>query len=250
MFGGEPFGLAAKLLSLACFAVILAINIDVFNHVNRITETPDMTDPLEEAGITVVDSREPGKMAFRSGYLPLARFDELEEQRSVRFTAHVPFSILLKPGEQPPDADMRDLLAKTRANYFAAAECRRLLSVLAKKCVVNTAHARLEDGIVRVEAYLNFIQKAGFGALDAKNKWSFSSAKLELTKDPRNTTLNRSAGDRKALYRTATRHCAEIRKREGNCALSALWIDERPDAKSGGYRLTARAEYGFLAPVD
>ncbi|MCP5000344.1 MAG: hypothetical protein GY933_16815 [Hyphomicrobiales bacterium] len=229
---------------------MLAIYLQMYSHVNRITETPSTKDPLAEIGINVVDSREPGKITFRSGYLPLARVEEFERQRSVRFTAHVPFSRLLRKDEDPPSSEMRELIAKTRANYFAAEECERLLDSLAKECFVEAARASLDGDTVRIEGYLHFVQKAHFGDLDPKKDWSFSTANLDLTRNPSHTTTRESARDRKALYRLATKQCSEIRKREGNCALSSLWIDERRDTRSGGYKLTARAEYGFLTALD
>lgn len=234
-------------------ALYFAVNVMVYSHAERIISADrDYSHPKDPFGgrdLKISENREEDGHRFKRGYLEMAKFDDLEAGRRAWFSAYVRIEELLAPGETRPAEEMLPVFVKSRAILYAKDECERLITALARECAVNNADGRLKDGLVRIEGSMRFVQHDEFGEIDPTAEWVFANVSGKLAEAGAITSMARGAADRVALYRKAAQKCAEIKKRESNCAVTAIRIDTVKNHQ-GGYTLSASADYSFLTRRD
>jgi len=226
------------------------MNVMVYSYADGITrqqrEWENPRDPLASRKLKISEHRAEDGKRFKPGYVEMAKFDDIDAGRTVYFSAYVPLEDLLNAGEQRPSPELLQVFAKSRAILYAQKECERVMQSVARECAVNHAEGRAEDGIVSISGYLRFVQRDDLGAIDENAAWVFSNVNDNLTEGSgRPTSLSSGETGRAALYRKAAQKCAEIKRREGNCAITAMRVSMRK-AYKGGYELDASAEYSFL----
>lgn len=116
--------------------------------------------------------------------------------------------------------------------------------MLARECEVSRADGRMDEGDVRIEAYLDFVQREEFGDPDASAEWVFAATSSKLNEKAVPTSLAGGAAARAQLYRKAALNCAEIKRREGNCAITS--VRAYMSRYRGAVTLDGSAEYAFL----
>ena len=181
-----------------------------------VREYENPRDPLAKSGVVVVEHHEPGSRRFKTGYLELAKFDDIKGGRAVSFDAVVDLRDLLKPGEAPPAPALLGVFVQARAILYAQTECRALLRALARDCAVQYANGRIDDGRAVISGTLAFVQKDDFGALERGGTYVFSTASERDDRRSPSVALAAAARGRAALYDKIAARCAEIRRIEGN----------------------------------
>lgn len=217
---------------------------------NTFRNVENPKDPFEGGDLKITNHRLPGKNQFKPGYVGLARIHDINAQRFVRFSTSIPLKDLLTKGEELPSSATENVFVKSRAIYYAREECERLLTLLADKCEVAQANGKVTDKIATIRATLRFVQKAPFGKTDRTAPLSFESISTQLTKSGVKTSLRGALEVRNRLYRKASDECNALRSREGNCAISGIYIQSQYNTRSRDVTVSGRGSYAFLQSTD
>lgn len=242
-----------KFITMALFAIggllYFAMNFMVYSYADRMVrqerEYSHPKDPFKGRHLTITENREEDGRRFKRGYLEMTKFNDIKAGRMASFAAYVRIDDLLSPGEARPADEMLPVFVKSRAILYAKQECERLLENFASECAVNHADGRVQEGVIRIDGSMRFVQRDDFGALDPETSWVFANVSDNLTAGAVSTSLSGGAAARAALYRKAAQKCAEIKRRESNCAVTAIRLGASKD-RSGGYKLSGAADYSFL----
>jgi len=241
-----------KLIASGAFLIggllYLGTNVAFYTFADRIMrserEYSNPKDPFRGRNLTITEQHEQDGKRFKRGYLEMAKFGDIKAGRMASFSAYVRVNDLLKPGEAAPAREMLPVFAKSRAILFAQEECERLMQTLARDCAVNSAQGRIDDGIVRIDGSLRFVQRDEFGELDPEAEWVFANVSDTLTTPTQTSSMGAGASDRLAVYRKAAQKCAEIKRRESNCAITS--VRAFMSKSRSGYRIDGLAEFAFL----
>jgi hypothetical protein len=204
-------------------------------------------DPFRGKDITVLNYKLDGSRRFKPGYEALGKFDDIDADRQVHFTAIVPIRTLLEPGEDAPERGMEEVFAQARAIRYAHQECERLTKTIASECEPQYADARIDDGKAHITATLKFVQRAPLGDLEKGATYSFQSVDTAVFKTSRKVATISATDERLRIYREADRQCAEIKRREGNCAIHSVVISAYDGGDGAGQSIMSHATYAFLA---
>lgn len=204
-------------------------------------------DPFKRENLNIVNHREDGSRRFKPGYEALARLDDIDADRNVHFTAIVPIKALLQPGEDSPEPGMLEVFAKARAIRYAHQECERLKKTIASACEPRHADARIDDGKARIDATLKFVQRAPLGDLETGATYAFATVNSAVFNESRKVATISAADERLRIYREVDRQCADLKRREGNCAIHSIIVSAHDGRGGEGQSITARAIYAFLS---
>ena len=160
----------------------------------------------------------------KDGYLALRHPDKLGEFRMISVVRTVPVRDFLEKGEATPSPEFIEILLSTRAARVAERECALLKRYLAEKCTVQHADADVDERgkQVRLKARYRFTQKNGVGHFDSTRPLRFVSVREDVQRKG-----TPSDSSRNAIYKKVARLCDTLRRKEGNCGISKIYITTR-----------------------
>lgn len=231
-------------LFMAAGALVLGMNVMVYQHGNNIMEMFSPSDPLARSPVPIVGHRT--DHGFQDGYLQMASHDQMRAGRHVAIETLVPIRSLLEQGEAPPRGDDVKLFASSRAVLYAQEECARLVRTLAALCEVRRADARVNGDHVEMKLVLAFVENAPFGSIEGAPQRVYAKTTRTFESAANNMPLSRAAAERERIYALAARGCREIRAREDNCSITEIRVAGKRPSPSG-IGISADVHYAFLA---
>ena len=148
-----------------------------------------------------------------------------------------------------------DLLnaANDRIQEIGERECVALLETLAGQCTVMSATGRaIGDNAYEYQLQLAFAEKNPLGIVDPKASYEFLVTKSSPGKTATASRIffEKSAAQRKRIYKDVAATCAAIRVKSGNCSVTGLSIASKLDRGTPMVRLSASAAYASLVPAQ
>jgi hypothetical protein len=202
---------------------------------------------------TKVDPESLKSVASQHAYRLLSSHAEMVPERRVVVTVQVPLDDMRKKSSQAAVTD--DLLdrAAEKTQSMAADECALMIGALASQCTVMAATGRpIGDTAYEYQLQLAFTELHPFGKSDPATRYEFimsrSSPGRAATSD--RIYFEKSASQRRRIYEDVADTCEAIRRKSGNCSVTALSIASRLDRGTPMARLSASAAYASLVKAS
>lgn len=198
-----------------------------------------------------VDPDSLGSIANQFAYRLLSRHAELLPERRAVVTLQIPLDDMRKKAANS-GARPEELLDRAAEKIQAVGEdeCRLMLGALASQCMVMSATGRaLGDTAYEYQMQLAFAEINKFGRSDPAARYEFMLSRSSPGRAATNQRLSfeRSAGQRRQIYVDVAETCQAIRRKAGNCSVTALSIASRLDRGTPMVRISASAAYASLA---
>ena len=233
-------------VGITMFGVVHSINSDMAE-----AEKAGKADSSFSPGLEISGIEDGGQQKY--GYVALASIGKMHNNRFVSIESYVRLKDMLEAGETMPDKEMLPAFVTARVARFADAECELLKKSLAAECIVSNSNASPSgNGLVDISFALNFIQKNEFGTIKAKKKAAYVEIEQSLISGSASTTVSLSgaAALRSSLYERAVSLCGKIRRSEGNCAISNVFIRANPSDSNGtAQSVVANATFATIEPL-
>jgi hypothetical protein len=198
---------------------------------------------------TRVDPESLKSVASQHAYRLLASHGEMVPERRVVVTVQVPLDDMRKKRSQA--ADTGDLLnqAAEKIQTMGEDECTLMMGALASQCTVMAATGRpLGDTAYEYQLQLAFTEIHPFGKSDPATRYEFVMSRSSPGRAATSERIyfEKSASQRRRIYEDVADTCAAIRRKTGNCSVTALSIASRLDRGTPMARLSASAAYASL----
>lgn len=191
--------------------------------------------------------------ANQFAYQLLEAHDDMIAERRLVVTIQQPLGERkLKSGKILSEEDLLRI-ATDRIQEMGETECVALLETLARECTVMSATGRaIGNNAYEYQIQLAFAEKDQLGAVDPKASYEFlvtrSSPGQAATMS--RVFFEKSPALRKRIYQDVANTCAAMRKKSGNCSVTALSIASKLDRGTPMIRLSASAAYASLVPAS
>lgn len=132
-------------------------------------------------------------------------------------------------------------------------ECALLIGTLASQCTVMSTTGRpVGTQAYEYQMQLAFAEKNAFGKTDAAKSYEFIVSRSSPGKAATRQRIyyEKSARERQRIYEDVADTCAAIRKKSGNCSVTALSIASKLDRGTPMARLSASAAYASLVTAS
>jgi hypothetical protein len=197
---------------------------------------------------TMVDPESLKSVASQHAYRLLSNHAELVPERRVVVTVQVPLDDMRNKNNRiSTDELMNQAAEKTQS--MGESECTLMVGTLASQCTVMAATGRpLGDTAYEYQLQLAFAEINPFGKSNAATRYEFVMTRSSPGKAATNDRIyfEKSASQRRRIYEDVADTCDAIRKKSGNCSVTALSIASRLDRGTPMARLSASAAYASL----
>lgn len=201
-----------------------------------------------------VDPESLKSVASQHAYRLVSSHDELVPERRVVVTIQVPLGDMKK--KKNGEAVREDELLNEAAEKIQAMgeeECTLLIGTLASQCTVMAATGRALGSVgYEYQLQLAFAENHAFGKTDPATKYEFIVTRSSPGKAATNQRIyfEKSASQRRRIYDDVAETCQAIRRKAGNCSVTALSIASRLDRGTPMARLSASAAYASLVKAS
>jgi hypothetical protein len=255
--GQQRFLLALTILLLIPFSAL--VGVQLYNAVNlallgnEIASRDGAWKAEAHALNAKVDPESFKSPSNQYAYLLMSKHGELLAERRVVVTVQVPL------GELKPKKDSKitedELLNHAAENIQAMGEkeCALLIGTLASQCTVMSTTGRpVGTQAYEYQMQLAFAEKNAFGKTDAAKSYEFIVSRSSPGKAATRQRIyfEKSARERQRIYEDVADTCAAIRRKSGNCSVTALSIASRLDRGTPMARLSASAAYASLVTAS
>ncbi|MDB5525612.1 MAG: hypothetical protein JWM58_3375 [Rhizobium sp.] len=200
-----------------------------------------------------VDPESLKSVASQHAYRLLSNHDEMVPERRVVVTVQMPLGDMKqKKGNATGHEELLNQAAE-EIQTMGEDECALLIGTLASQCTVMAATGRpLGDQAYEYQLQLAFTEIHKFGKSDPAVKYEFIVSRSSPGKAATNQRIyfEKSARQRQRIYSDVADTCQAIRKKSGNCSVTALSIASRLDRGTPMARLTASAAYASLVKAS
>jgi hypothetical protein len=200
-----------------------------------------------------VDPETLKSISNQHAYRLLANHGELVPERRVVVTVQVPLSDMKIKKGQPKGADELLNQAAEKIQVMGENECALLIGTLASQCTVMAATGRpLGEVAYEYQLQLAFAEMRSLGKADASTQYEFILTRSSPGKAATNQRIyfEKSARQRQRIYQDVAETCEAIRRKSGNCSVTALSIASRLDRGTPMARLSASAAYASLVKAS
>jgi hypothetical protein len=253
-----PKGQQLFLVALATFIVIpfvVLLFLQIYNAYNLTQLGNDIAIrenewKIEAARLNAnVDPESLKSPANQFAYKLLEVHDDMVAERRVIVTIQQPLGEKkLKSGKTFTDDELLNM-ASEKINDMGEAECAAMLDTLAGRCTVMSATGRaLGSNAYEYQLQLAFAEKNRLGAIDPTMSYEFLVTKSSPGKaaTAARVYFEKAAGLRQRIYQDVADTCAAMRKKSGNCSITALSVASKLDRGTPMVRVSASAAYASL----
>lgn len=255
--GQQRFLLALTILLLIPFSAL--VGIQLYNAVNlallgnEIASRDGAWKADAHALNAKVDPESFKSPSNQYAYQLMSKHGELLAERRVVVTVQVPLGDLKPKKDSKVTED--ELLNHAAENIQAMGEkeCALLIGALASQCTVMSTTGRpVGNQAYEYQMQLAFAEKNAFGKTDAAKSYEFIVSRSSPGKAATRQRIyfEKSARERQRIYEDVADTCAAIRRKSGNCSVTALSIASKLDRGTPMARLSASAAYASLVTAS
>jgi hypothetical protein len=202
---------------------------------------------------TKVDPESLKSVASQHAYRLLSSHGELLPERRVVVTVQVPLDDMKQTKNTRFSTDELLDQAAGKIQSMGEDECALMIGTLASQCTVMAATGRpLGDTGYEYQLQLAFAEIHPFGKSDPAKRYEFIMSRSSPGKAATNERIyfEKSASQRRRIYEDVAETCQAIRRKSGNCSVTALSIASRLDRGTPMSRLSASAAYASLVKAS
>jgi hypothetical protein len=253
-----PKGQQLFLVALATFIVIpfvVLLFLQIYNAYHLTQLGNDIAIKENEWKIAAaklnanVDPESLKSPANQFAYKLMEVHDDMVAERRVIVTIQQPLGDKkLKSGKTFTDDELLNA-ASEKINDMGEAECAAMLATLAGSCTVMSATGRaLGSTAYEYQLQLAFAEKNKLGAVDPAMSYEFLVTKSSPGKaaTAARVYFAKAASLRQRIYQDVADTCAAMRKKSGNCSITALSVASKLDRGTPMVRVSASAAYASL----
>ena len=255
--GQQRFLLVLLILTILPFSAL--IGLQIFNAANLALlgseiAARDIAWKAEAHALNAkVDPESLKSPSNQYAYALLSKHAELVPERRVVVTIQVPLGDLKPKKDSKVTED--DLLNHAAEDIQAMGEkeCALLIGTLASQCTVMATTGRpVGTQAYEYQVQVAFAEKNAFGKTDAAKSYEFIVSRSSPGKAATRQRIyfDQSARQRQRIYEDVADTCAAIRKKSGNCSVTALSIASKLDRGTPMARLSASAAYASLVTAS
>jgi hypothetical protein len=188
----------------------------------------------------------------RNAYRLVNGHGELLPERRVIVTVEVPIGLKKNGADRPGDLSKLADDAAARTQEMAERECALLVGPLAAECMpVAATGRRIGANAFEYQLQLAFREAQPFGKRDRDGRYDFTLTRSTPGSEYMRKRFYFAEADRQRqkIYAAAADACKIIRKRQGNCSITALSVASKLDPGTPMARLAASAAYASLVPT-
>jgi hypothetical protein len=182
-------------------------------------------------------------------YQLLEAHDHMVAERRVVVTIQQPLGELKQKSGKILTQDILIDAASEKTHEIGERECAAMLATLAGQCTVMSATGRtLGSTAYEYQVQLAFTEKEKLGIVDPAKSYEFFVTKMSPGKAATASRVyfEKAAALRQRIYEDVADTCAAIRKKSGNCSVTALSVASKLDRGTPMVRLSASAAYASL----
>jgi hypothetical protein len=201
---------------------------------------------------TMVDPESLKSVTNQYSYQLLANHAEMVPERRVVVTVQVPLEDMRKKNKTVTTDELLNKAAE-KIQSMGEDECTMMIGALASQCTVMAATGRpLGDTGYEYQLQLAFAEIHPFGKSDPATRYEFIITRSSPGKAATNNRIyfEKSASQRRRIYQDVADTCDAIRRKSGNCSVTALSIASRLDRGTPMARLSASAAYASLVKAS
>ncbi|PRY78222.1 hypothetical protein CLV80_104187 [Yoonia maritima] len=173
--------------------------------------------------------------------------DELNGERTVSYSVSLPFSEIMKPGEEMPDEAYYDLYAIARAPQFLSEYCVEILGNFAKSCDVGRVRGEVNrEGVATMQGELNYIPAYDYGDPSTVENGDLVRARVTIL-DRYESERPNSPETRAEVLAAAITLCEAVKQTFGNCMITDINLRPHTNYRDEAEMLSATASITILA---
>ena len=153
-----------------------------------------------------------------------------------------------KSGKMVTDDELLNA-ASEKIQEMGKRECAAMMATIAGQCTVMSATGRaLGSNAYEYQLQLAFAEKNALGTVDPARSYEFFVTRASPGKAATASRVyfEKAAGLRRRIYQEVADTCAAMRKKSGNCSVTALSVASKLDRGTPMVRLSASAAYASL----